>query len=118
MKTQSTEQFIIEAKEKHGNKYDYSKVVYENNLKEVIIICDKHGKFQQLPKTHKRGNGCKDCGREKTINGKKSNTNKFINKSKEIHGDKYDYSKVEYINTHTNVIIYCKKHKIEYLQTP
>ena len=30
MKKQSTEQFIIEAKEKHGDKYDYSKVEYEN----------------------------------------------------------------------------------------
>ena len=117
MKTQSTEQFIIEAKEKHGNKYDYSKVVYENNLKEVIIICDKHGEFQQLPKTHKRGNGCKDCGREKTINGKKSNTNKFINKSKEIHGDKYDYSKVEYKKANEKVIIICDKHG-DFLQKP
>jgi hypothetical protein len=96
MKKQSTEQFIIEAKEKHADKYDYSKVVYENNLKEVIITCKEHGEFLQLPKTHKRGNGCKDCGREKTMNGKKSNTNDFIKKSNIIHNNKYDYSKVEY----------------------
>ena len=117
MKKQSTEQFIIEAKEKHGDKYDYSKVEYENNLKEVIIICKEHGEFLQLPKTHKRGNGCKDCGREKTINGKKSNKNDFIKKAKEIHGDKYDYSKVEYIKANEKVVIICKEHG-EFQQTP
>ena len=117
MKKQSTEQFIIEAKEKHADKYDYSKVVYENNLKEVIIICKEHGEFLQIPKTHKRGNGCKDCGREKTINGKKSNTNDFIKKSNIIHNNKYDYSKVEYIKANQKVIIICQQHG-DFLQTP
>jgi very-short-patch-repair endonuclease len=117
MKKQSTEQFIIEAKEKHADKYDYSKVVYENNLKEVIIICKEHGEFLQLPKTHKRGNGCKDCGREKTMNGKKSNTNDFIKKSNIIHNNKYDYSKVEYIKANQKVIIICQQHG-DFLQTP
>ncbi len=80
MKLQSTEQFIIDATLIHGDKYDYSKVVYENNLKEVIIICKEHGEFLQLPKTHKRGNGCTDCGRIKTGNARKGNTIDFIQK--------------------------------------
>ena len=63
-----TIEFINKAKEVHGDKYDYTKVVYENNLKEVIIICKEHGDFLQLPKTHKRGNGCNNCGRDKIIN--------------------------------------------------
>ena len=57
-----TIEFINKSKEVHGDKYDYSKVVYENNLKEVLIICKKHGEFLQLPKTHKRGSGCNSCG--------------------------------------------------------
>jgi very-short-patch-repair endonuclease len=117
MKKNLTEQFIIVAKKKHGDKYNYSKVIYENNLKEVIIICKEHGEFQQLPKTHKRGNGCKDCGREKTINSKKSNTNDFIKKSNIIHNNKYDYSKVIYIKANEKVIIICEKHG-DFLQTP
>ena len=52
-------EFITKAREVHGDKYDYSKVIYENNLKEIIIICKQHGEFLQLPKTHKRGSGCK-----------------------------------------------------------
>lgn len=34
-------------------------------------------------------------------------TENFINKAKQIHGDKYDYSKVEYVNNHTKVCIIC-----------
>jgi hypothetical protein len=117
IKTNKTIEFINKAKEIHGDIYDYSKVVYDNNLKEVIIICKEHGEFLQLPKTHKRGNGCIKCGRDKTINSKKSNTNQFINKSKEIHGDKYDYSKVEYKNAREKIKIICKIHG-EFLQTP
>jgi hypothetical protein len=37
-------------------------------------------------------------------------TKEFINKAKEVHGDKYDYSKVEYINSRTKITIICKVH--------
>jgi very-short-patch-repair endonuclease len=112
-----TTEFINKSTEIHGDKYEYSKVEYEHNLKEVIITCKKHGDFEQLPKTHKRGNGCRDCGLLKRANSKKSNTNEFIIKSKDIHGDKYDYSKVEYIKAMEKVIITCKEHG-DFEQTP
>ena len=108
MKTK--EQFILEAKEIHGDRYDYSKVEYVNNLKEVVIICKEHGEFLQLPKTHKRGNGCIDCA---LISKKIKRTKKpeqFIIDAKDIHGDTYDYSKVEYIKASEKVIIICKEH--------
>lgn len=41
----------------------------------------------------------------------------FIGKAKEIHGDKYNYSKVEYVNSSTKVCIICYKHR-EFLQKP
>ena len=44
-------------------------------------------------------------------------TENFINKAKQIHGDKYDYSKVEYVNNHTKVCIICPKHG-EFWQEP
>ena len=62
----STEDVIKQFKEVHGNKYDYSKFVYVNNLTEGIIICPIHKEFRQLPKVHKRGNGCKSCKNEST----------------------------------------------------
>jgi hypothetical protein len=115
--TDKTKEFINKAIKVHGNKYDYSKVKYENNLKEVIIICKVHGDFLQLPKTHKRGNGCIECGREKTVNSKKSNTEDFIKKANIIHHNKYNYSKVIYNKAIDKVIIICEVHG-EFLQTP
>ena len=42
--------------------------------------------------------------------GKSKTTEQFISEAKAVHGDKYDYSKVEYVNTHTKVCIICPEH--------
>jgi len=108
-------EFIRRAKEIHGDKYDYSKVVYVNKENPVIIICPEHGEFEQIAHNHINKNnsrGCIDCG------GSKKHTNEtFVNKSIDIHGEKYDYSRVNYVNAYTNVEIVCKKHGV-FLQTP
>ena len=109
--------FIQQAKLVHGDKYDYTNTKYENNLKEVIIQCREHGEFLQLPKSHKRGSGCKNCGIQKCAKAKRSNSHEFIEKAKLIHGDKYDYSKVDYKKAMEKVILICKKHG-EFKQTP
>jgi hypothetical protein len=111
-----TTTFIEKAKLVHGDKYDYSKVVYENNLKEVLIICKDHGEFLQQPKTHKRGNGCIQCGTNSRAKRSKT-TDEFILQSTQLHNNKYDYSKVKYINAIKKVIIICKEHG-EFLQSP
>ena len=113
----NTEQFIKKSKEMHGNKYDYSKVDYINNKTKVCIICPKHGEFWQTPKNHLSGQGCNKCAIEyKNIKSRFTNDD-FIKKSKEIHGNKYDYSKVNYINSATKVCIICPRHG-EFWQTP
>ena len=58
------EEFITRAREIHGDKYDYSKVVYVNIETPVVIICDKHGEFTQSPHSHLKGCGCRKCGYE------------------------------------------------------
>ena len=101
----TTEEFIQDAIKVHGDKYDYSKVEYINSKTKVIIICKEHGEFEQTPKIHLRKNGCKKCS------GKYQYTTKeFIEKAKEVHGDKYDYSKVEYISSKKHITIICKIH--------
>jgi hypothetical protein len=102
----TTEEFIIKAKCVHGDKYDYSKVEYINNHTKMIIICPEHGEFLQTSEHHLNSFGCKEC----TYNKKKLTTDEFIQKAKLIHSDKYDYSKVNYINNHTKVIIICPVH--------
>ena len=110
------DKFIKKAKEFHGNKYDYSKVEYVSAKCDVIITCKKHGDFLQKPTNHLNG-GCKKCGIEKVADAKRYTKEKFLIKSKEIHGDKYDYSLVEYKNQEEPVVIICSIHG-EFYQKP
>ena len=100
----TTEEFIKKAKEVHGNKYDYSKVQYKNPKTKVCIICPEHGEFWQTPDSHLHGCKCPKCA-----GTKKLTTEEFIKKAKEVHGDKYDYSKVQYVNNNTKVCIISHK---------
>jgi len=106
----NTYDFIKNSIIKHGDKYDYSKVNYINSKKKVIIICKIHGEFKQSPNHHLCGSTCNLCSNVSTGLKIRLTNTKFINKAKIIHGDKYDYSKVNYINTYEKVIIICKLH--------
>lgn len=64
-KRKTTNEFIIEAKGKHGDKYDYSKVEYKNAHSKINIICPEHGEFEQTPNNHRLGNGCPICNESK-----------------------------------------------------
>lgn len=99
--------FLMKAKEIHGDRYDYSLVEYINGTTKVKIICSIHGIFEQIPNSHLRKAGCPHCAGN--VN---SNTEVFIERSRKIHGDVYDYSLVEYVNTHTHVRIICSKHGV------
>ena len=112
-KRSTTEEFISKAREVHGDKYDYSKVEYVNMAKEVCIICPEHGEFGQRPSNHLNGAGCPKCSHPSS----KYTTEEFIAKAREVHGDKYDYSKVKYINNKTDVCIICPEHG-EFYQKP
>ena len=100
----TTEQFIKDAIKIHNNKYDYSKIIYKNCFKKICIICPIHGEFLQRPINHLQSKGCFNCRKYK------SNTEEFIEKSKLIHGNKYDYSKVNYIKSNIPVEIICSIH--------
>ena len=110
MKKFSNEEFIKKAREIHGDKYDYSKVNYIGAFNKVCIICPEHGEFWQLPIVHLKGCGCKKCSHTLGVDA-------FITKAKEIHGDKYDYSKVEYNGYNEKICIICPEHG-EFWQTP
>ena len=116
-RTKKNENFIKEARYIHNGNYDYSKVEYKNAHTKVCIICPEHGEFWQSPHEHLKGQGCPNC-KKKTISKIKSDTREsFIEKSQKIHGDKYDYSKVDYIKSKEKVCIICPEHG-EFWQTP
>ena len=116
-KKKTKEEFIKDARKVHGDEYDYTKVDYVNNRTKVCIICLKHGEFWQTPSDHTQGAGCPKCKGDKTHERLASNKEDFIKKGNEKHHDKYNYSKVNYVNTHTKVCIICLKHG-EFWQTP
>jgi hypothetical protein len=99
-------------KKTHGNKYDYSFLNYVNSDSKIKIICPEHGEFEQTPRHHYNGRGCPSCAGVKPYNNES-----FIKKAKEIHGNKYDYSKIEYVNLKTKIKIICPEHG-EFEQTP
>lgn len=101
----TTDEWIVLAKKKYRNKYDYSKVEYKNNHTKVCIICPKHGEFWQYPKDFLNGRGCQKCSKKH-----KYSTKEFVNKAKQLHNNKYSYSKTKYKNAYTKVIVTCPTH--------
>jgi hypothetical protein len=118
MRRLTTEEFIKKSKEIHGEKYDYSKTIYgKGNKENVVIICSVHGEFYQKPIYHLCGEGCSSCGIERSKNLQKNGVKDFIKNSIKIHGNLYDYSKINYVNAHTKISILCRKHG-EFQQKP
>lgn len=100
----TTESYIQKAKKIHGDKYDYSLVEYNRSNSKISIICKLHGLFKQEANSHLQGFNCPKCvGRNKT-------TEEIIRESIKIHGNKYDYSLTNYINSLTKIEIICKEH--------
>lgn len=99
-----THNFIARSKLKHGEKYDYSKTIYNGSKYNVTIICPKHGEFEQLASNHSRGMGCSECGK------KRIDTETFIKKANIVHQNKYDYSNTKYVDPDEKVKILCPKH--------
>ena len=101
--------FVNRCDKIHNQKYNYSLVNYIDNDTKVRIICPIHGEFEQTPQSHLNGCGCNKCGN--SIKSKDF----FISESLKVHGDYYDYSEVEFIDTNTKVKIICPIHG-EFLQ--
>lgn len=116
-KCHNLEEFISMAREVHGDRYDYSKSVYVDCKTPVEICCPDHGPFWQKPNRHLSGRGCPhmECINRRRELTRKRNGNfvpfdEFVKRSNEVHGNKYDYSKVKYIDTMHKVEIVCPIH--------
>lgn len=106
----TTDIFIEKSNAAHDNFYDYTETEYVSSKKKVTIICPKHGKFEQAAGDHMHGSGCRKCANEKQGASKTSTREKFIEKAITVHGDKYDYTDVVYVNLQTPVNIICIEH--------
>lgn len=109
------EEVISRFREKHGDKYDYSKITdinYVNTSTHVPIICRKHGAWMQTPHDHINGAGCPLCWEERRGIAIRVTLNEFKDRARETHGIKYGYEFVKFDTTKDKVDIVCKKHGI------
>lgn len=104
------EEFLEKVQAIYGDFYDYSETVLINTKKPLDVICPKHGKFTILAAVHLKGGGCKECYKESLLKPKEDKTLKFIEQSRAVHGDYFNYDQVKYVNNRTNVIIGCPIH--------
>jgi len=113
----TTEEFIRRATKIHGERYDYSRVVYRWSGVKVSVVCRKHGAFLISPSSHIGGCGCFQCGRDKTNVAMTGTKERFIQSATLIHGQKYDYSQVQYVTARNKVLIVCGQHG-DFMITP
>lgn len=110
-KTDTKESFIEKARKIHGDKYDYSKVVYEKSDIPVTITCRKCGHdFSQNPNSHLMGHGCRFCASEENSLRQRMPFSDFLAECRKHYGTKYDYSKVQYVNANSIITVICPKH--------
>ena len=115
-------QFLRRAKQRHGQRYDYSLVEYTRLTDTITIVCPVHGPFYQTAGNHLRA-GCRVCGVKQagqtlTTRHKQSpdhvkrerNKKAFLKRAISVHGSTYDYSRVVYINTGSKIEVLCRKH--------
>lgn len=110
--------FLERCKAVHGDKYDYSKVIYTKSIDPIVVICPKHGEFAVTVIRHWNGYGCPTCYKEKANKIRQEKYGKlFVDRASKIHDGKYDYSKVQYVRAIDKVTIVCPEHG-EFQQDP
>lgn len=109
-RVRNKEQFVQKAALKHNYKYDYKLVEYKNSKEKVQIICPTHGEFWQTPSNHLYGFGCMGCCVSDRADRRRLSLEEFLKRAKEQHGDRYDYSEVEYNNRDSKITVVCPEH--------
>lgn len=103
-------EFIERARSVHGDKYDYGDLRYKGTQGKARIVCPVHGEFFQRAADHLNGHGCVPCIAAPRVEWKKVPLEEFVSRSRLVHGDKYDYSKVRYNSINDKVVIVCPLH--------
>lgn len=104
--------FITRSTIIHNGKYIYDLAELEDYNKPVKIICPIHGVFEETPRDHLQGCGCKQCALEYVSVLFSDTKEDFVRKSIIVHGDKYDYSAFEYRGSKEEGNIICPIHGI------
>lgn len=111
----SLDKFLTRAAAKHGDKYDYSRVVYTGSKVPVDIRCKKHDHwFKQNPNNHTQGQGCPLCGKERqhaVVAARSDTAATFLKRAREAHGGRYEYVDVPArVAKETKIRVMCPDH--------
>ena len=106
----SQEDFLKKVKKIHGDNYSFDKSVYTSANDPILVTCKIHGDFYSTPSNLYGGHGCNDCAIQKNSDNLRKSNDEFIKQAQDIHGDKYDYSQVNYSRTGDKIDIICPKH--------
>ena len=104
----SQDEVIARFKNVHGSKYDYSRVRYVRGIDPVRIGCPEHGLFDQAPVHHFDGKGCPKCAIEISRTANRLNEAEVIDRFRNLHGKRFDYSKFRYKDFKTKSLIGCR----------
>lgn len=99
--------YVAKCHKTHAGKYTYPEQELKNVGQKITIICPVHGKFRQIASEHQYKYGCPECG-----GTKKLTNNEVIDRFKKKHGDRFDYSLVQYVASTIPVKIICKDHGV------
>lgn len=108
----TAQQFVEALMLKHGNEYDYSKSIYNGAHEQFSFECIKHGLVTMSANNHLRGAKCAKCA-----GNWKKDSETFAEEARSKHGDTYDYTSLNYIDSHTPLKIVCKTHDV-FWQSP
>ena len=110
-RTWSNEDWVVKARAKHGDLYDYSKTKYIRSTQKVSIICQTHGPFLQRAQDHIKGHGCELCARQNRV---KWTAGAFEAEANRIHNSKYLYDSAAYV-PNCKIPITCSRHGVFYI---
>ncbi|MGR5451924.1 hypothetical protein ACP3V3_19620 [Vibrio sp. PNB22_3_1] len=102
-------QYVSKARQAHGDKFDYSRLVYTGLRGEVRVICPEHGEFTTDASTHLRSD-CPDCSKASRDSAVSLDLTGFLERARGRHGDRYLYNEVKFNNTRTPIGVVCRVH--------
>ena len=110
-----TQEYIKQATEIHGDRYDYSRTTYSNAVTKLLVTCREHGDFEVLPNNHLKSH-CKKCAEVFSARLRRRTIADFVNAADIVYGGLYDYTKSKYKGNHSKLTITCRKHG-DFIQT-
>lgn len=102
--------YLQQIKNRHGNRYDYSKTIYTGDQKNINIKCRVHGPFTQRADHHLKGRGCPKCHHDRLAIEFAYNFDQFKERANQTHNNRFKYNQESWIGYNDDIIVVCPEH--------